>query len=107
MATKKTVKNTTKITNPFVLVVTQCRPWSIVAGRIVERRADGSVVLEGARMIVYFSSDARSVYGAAVHGPGSQARVSPMVARACVRPPEHEIECTEAARTAIEAEPWH
>ena len=90
----------------YVLVVTGHRPWSIVAGELVACDGD-SVTLRDARMIAYYSGDARTVYGCAAHGPGSGARVSPRVDEATLRGVEHIIAATPAARAAIEAEPWH
>lgn len=90
----------------YVIAVTSCRPWSIVAGYLADDGADGVVELTNARMVCYFSSDARTVYGLAAVGPGARGRVSPQVGRVRVRCVEHLLDASEVARAAIEAGPW-
>ena len=105
MATKK--NTTKKSANRYVVIATQSRPWSIVAGTL-ESETAASVRLTGARMIAYYSSDARTLFGVAAKGPGSGARVSPRVDAVTISPrPEHMIDATPESRNAIEAEPWH
>ena len=89
----------------YVVVATKTRRWSVLAGELVSRDGD-TVTLRNARMIVYFSADARSVVGCAATGPGHGARVSPAVDEAVVSGCELVLVCTPAAREAIEAEPW-
>ena len=88
----------------YVIVATGKRPWSIVAGTMVSR-CGGTVRLSGARMIVYYASSARGLYGLARRGPGA-GRVSDAVDECIVRDVEHVIAASAEARAAIEAEPW-
>ena len=101
---KKPVKRSTK-KERYVVVATGFRPWSIVAGILEEKNGD-EVILRDARMVAYFSRDARTVFGVAAKGPGDGARVSPRVDRVCLHGVEHVIDATPAARKRIEAEPW-
>jgi hypothetical protein len=90
----------------YVIVATSSRPWSIVAGELVSD-AGGITTLRNARMIAYFSADARTVAGVAAHGPGTGARVSPRVDELELSAKELMITASPEARAAIEAEPWH
>lgn len=89
----------------YVIVATKSRPWSVLAGVLVSEDED-TVELRDARMLIYWSADARGLYGVASGGPGTSARVSLSIARARVRGVEHTIDCTDEARKAIEAAPW-
>jgi hypothetical protein len=100
MASKKTT------TKPYILIATSSRPWTIIAGTLAAQEGD-VYTLRDARMIVYFSADARGLLGVAANGPGSGARVSPRVDSVTVRGVESHVPCSDAARAAIEAEPWH
>jgi hypothetical protein len=100
MATKKSAE-----APKYVIVATSYRPWSIVAGELLSQ-GDNSVILRNARMIAYYSLDARTVFGCAANGPGTGARVSPRVDEATIRGVEHILLATPTARAAIEAEPW-
>lgn len=106
MASKKTTKKKpTTLVGRYVIVATQCRPWSIVAGTVL--RHDGaSIVLGDARMIAYYSADAHALLGCAVSGPGDRARVSPRVDEWHGHAVEQVMPCSDVARAAIEAEPW-
>lgn len=93
-------------TERFVVVTTKSRRWRIEAGILVEEGPD-HVVLKDSRCILYYSSDVRGPGGIAVTGPGSGGRVGPRVDSATIRGVESIHDCTDAARAAIEAEPWH
>jgi hypothetical protein len=91
----------------YVVAVTASRPWAVVAGYLAAEHDGGATVeLEDARMICYFSADARTIYGLATTGPGASGRVSPAVGRVRVHGVEHLLDATDAARSAIEAGPW-
>lgn len=110
--TKSTTKSTSKSTprahqpGDYVLLSTTTRPWTIVAGTLVEERHDGVVTLREARMIVYYAVDAKGLLGVAVRGPGTGARVTAAVDLWVGRAIEQILSVTPAARAAIEAEPW-
>ena len=89
----------------YVVVATKTRRWCVLAGELESASGD-TVVLRNARMIVYYSSDAHGLYGVAAGGPGASARVSPAVDEATVHGVESVLSATDAARTAIIAEPW-
>jgi hypothetical protein len=92
----------------YVVIATQTRPWSIVAGELVSHRpAERSATLANARMIVWYSADAHSLLGVAAHGPGKTSRVSPSVEHIDVEGYELLADASAEARAAIEAEPWH
>jgi hypothetical protein len=99
----------TQETKPrYIVVATQTRPWSIVAGELIAHDRKGqSVTLRNARMIVYYSEDAHGLYGICARGPGEHARVSPPVDEADVSGYEQILTASADARRAIEAEPWH
>jgi len=67
---------------------------------------DGVLTIVNARMIVHYSADAHGLLGVAAHGPGAKARVSPRVDEWRGRAIEQWMTCSDAARAAIEAEPW-
>lgn len=92
----------------YVIVATQTRRWSVLAGELKSWDAErGIAVLRNARMIVFFSTGARSIVGVAKGGPGDGARVSPAIDEAAIRVVELLLDCSPEARAAIEAEPWH
>lgn len=102
--TAKTAK-TPKAEAEYLIVVTASRPWTIVAG-YVESDDGTTVILRDARMIVYYSSDSRGLYGIASVGVTGSARVSPAAPRVAVSNVEHRISVTDEARASIEAAPW-
>lgn len=112
MTTKKTKTKTTK-SHPwvgrYVLLTTSTRPWAVVAGVLDGVRvADGVriVALTQARMIVWYAAGSRSVVGVAANGPAAGSRVSPACEACEYAAPEGIHLVSDAARAAIEAEPW-
>ena len=103
MTTKKPTKTPAE---RYVLVATKTRRWTVATGVFVRKTGD-TVELRDARMIAYYSADAHALFGVAARGPGAMGRVSPAVERAEVRGVELVLDCTPAARKAIEAAPWH
>lgn len=89
----------------YVLVATASRPWTVAAGWL-ESEADGWVVLRDARMIAYYTTESRTLFGIAAHGMHGRGRVTSAVAVARLRNVECVLDVTEAARQSIEAEPW-
>lgn len=90
-----------------VVIATSTRPWSIVHGTIA-KETPTEIVVSQARMIAYYDTTARTLYGVAKVGPGRGARVSGAVdiARIPRHVIEHILSCTDVASAAIEAEPW-
>lgn len=88
----------------YVVVATASRHWSVVAGWLVSE--DGNEVeLRDARMIVFWPTATKGLYGLAERGPVG-GRVSPAAKRARVKNVEHVIDCTDEARKVFEAGPW-
>jgi hypothetical protein len=88
----------------YVVVATASRPWLVVCGREVDRTEE-LITLEGARCAVYYSRDTRSLLGLATIGPQAGSRITPPCERITVRY-ETVIDCTPAALTQWESEPW-
>jgi len=65
----------------------------------------GPIVLEDARMCVYWTYAEKGVLGLAAQGPGVGCRVGPKVTRV-VDTAHTIIECTPEAVKAWELEPW-
>lgn len=89
----------------YVVVATKTRPWSIIAGELVEQGEDW-VELRNARMIAYFTADSRTVAGIASRGVTSGARVSPRVDSGRFYGIEMVLDASDDARKSVEAEPW-
>lgn len=64
------------------------------------------VRITGARMVVYWSADCRSVVGLAANGPTKGCRIGPQAPAIIVRNVTAVIECSEAAAKKFEEAPW-
>ncbi len=60
-----------------VMVTTEKK--GVFLGKIKEDNSPADVTLKDARMVVYWSSDAKGVLGIAVNGPGKGAKLTPAV----------------------------
>ena len=65
-----------------------------------------TIRIENARMIVYWSSDVRSVVGLASTGPTNGCRVGPKAPAITLRDVTAVIECTEQAAKLFEEGKW-
>jgi len=65
-----------------------------------------TITLVRARMVVYYSSDTRSVLGIATRGPQRGSRVSPAVPKLVLRNVTAVADATTEAAAAWELEPW-
>lgn len=102
MTKKKLSKNVWK-SRP--VVVTTAHRGVFVGHTDAEPTAD-ECVLTDARMVVYYSADARGVTGIAVVGPGGAARVSPAVTRLGLRNVTSIADATPAAVAEWERGRW-
>lgn len=87
-----------------VLVTTDKR--GVFFGYLKDQPTDTSVVLERARMIVYWSAETRGVLGLAADGPAKGSRVTPQVPLLTLTSVTAVADCTDKAAEAIEKAPW-
>ena len=65
-----------------------------------------SIRIEGARMIVYWSADVRSIVGLAATGPSNGCKIGPKAPAITLREVTAVIECSEESAKAFETAPW-
>ena len=86
-----------------VMVTTLYR--GVFAGLLLEDHGE-TVVLEDARMCVYWDTSARGILGLAQHGPGPSCRISPAAPRLMLRAVTAVADLTPAAWARWQEEPW-
>lgn len=86
-----------------VLVTTEHR--GVFFGYAVDTLG-ATIVLENARMCLYWSADVRGFMGLATTGPTQGCRVGPAVPRFTAHKVTSVSDVTEAARVAWERAPW-
>ena len=64
------------------------------------------VRLTGARMVVYWSADCRSVVGLAANGPTNSCKIGPKAPAILIRNVTAVIECSDEAAKKFEEAPW-
>ena len=77
----------------------------VFAGLLVADHGE-TVVLEDARMCVYWDASMHGILGLAQHGPGPSCRVSPAAPRLTLRGVTAVADLTPAAWARWQAEPW-
>jgi hypothetical protein len=87
----------------YVVVTTTHR--GVFAGKLVERNND-EVVLDEARVCVYWSQATRGFVGLAVTGPQSGSRVSAAAPRMLVPNVTAILACTDEAKANWESGKW-
>lgn len=87
-----------------VLVATRDR--GVYAGRFVEERENGDVVLSELRMCVYWSVEVRGLVGLAANGPNEKSRITPMAPSGLLKGVVVMARLSDQAWAAWEAEPW-
>lgn len=65
-----------------------------------------TIRIERARMVVYWSADAKSVVGLAANGPTAGCRIGPAALAITLRDVTAVMEVSEEAATKFEAHPW-
>jgi len=86
-----------------VMVTTVHR--GVFAGLLVEDHGE-TVVIEDARMCVYWDASTRGVLGLARHGPGPLCRISPAAPRLTLRGVTAVADLTPQAWERWRQEPW-
>jgi len=86
-----------------VMVTTVHR--GVFAGLLVEDHGE-TVVIEDARMCVYWDASTHGVLGLAQHGPGPSCRISPAAPRLTLRGVTALADLTPQAWERWRAEPW-
>jgi hypothetical protein len=97
--------NCSSNTNRYVIIATASRPWTVIAGTLESEEQD-TVILRDARLIVCWGPASHGLLGLATRGLLGGGRVSPTVGRVRVHGVETVLDCMDAARASIEAEPW-
>ncbi len=90
----------------WVVVTTDKDRKGVFFGNIVSEEED-VVILEDARMAVYWSSDSKGVLGLASIGPQDGSRITPPVPKLKVNGVTSVIYCTDIAIKQWEAAPWN
>ena len=90
----------------YVLITTEWR--GVFAGRLVHYDSQRRVArLRDLRSCVYWSTEARGVFGLASHGPSPKCRISRVNPGLAELPGVTAVaECTGEALRAWESEPW-
>lgn len=98
-------RETDKKTERWVVVTTDHKHRGVFGGVLVEK--DGKkVVLEQARMCVYWCLKTRGVIGLAGIGPQKESRITPATPRIELCAVSSISDMTERAKIAWESEPW-
>lgn len=87
-----------------VLVTTDKR--GVFFGYLKDQPTPESIILERARMIVYWSAETRGVLGLASDGPAAGSRVTPQVPQLTLMGVTAVADCTDKAVAAIKKAPW-
>jgi hypothetical protein len=101
--TKKTEAKNDKPEGRPVLVTTEHR--GVFFGYAVDTMGS-TVILEQARMCIYWSPDVRGFMGLATTGPSKSCRVGPAVPRFTLHKVTSVSDCTPEAIEAWEKSPW-
>lgn len=88
-----------------VVVTTQYR--GVFFGYLTEDGSPERVVLEDARMCVYWSSSVKGVLGLAATGPDKGSRVGPKVPKITLMAVTSISDCSKDAIEKWEAGPWN
>lgn len=87
------------------LITTDSTRRGVFAGDLIEETKD-YVILENARMAVYWPAEVRGVLGLAATGPTEECRITKAVPKLKVNGVTAIIDCTEEAAKAFRNEPW-
>ena len=88
-----------------VVVTTDNTKRGVFGGDLATQDGD-AVVLQNARMAVYWSKDVGGVLGLAAKGPSASCRISPAVPRIELVGVTAVMDMTDAAKAAWDKEPW-
>lgn len=90
--------------NP-VVVTTEHR--GVFFGYLREDKSPDRVILDDARMCIFWSAKVHGVLGLAATGPDKDSRVGPKTPQATLLKITAIIQCTDEAADKWEAEPWN
>ena len=88
-----------------VLVTTDKK--GVFFGYTDEDGTAGTITLERARMVIYWSAETRGVLGLAATGPAMGSRVTPAIPKLVLQGVQAVADCTEKAVAAMEMAPWN